>query len=80
MKAFLNKIGTKEKNGNFFWLKNRKLWKQKTIKSNKASRAGQFSKMNSKSKGKTKFYIKIPIMMKIMAKYNVGENYQENDV
>jgi hypothetical protein len=36
--------------------------------------------MNSKSKGKTKFYIKIPIMMKIMAKYNVGENYQENDV
>jgi hypothetical protein len=55
------------------------LWKQKTIKSNKASRAGQHSKINSKSKP-TKFYTEIPIMMKIMAKYNVGKNYQENDV
>jgi hypothetical protein len=59
---------------------NRKLWKQKIIKSNKTSRAGKHSKMTSKSKPKTKFYTEIPIMMKIMAKYNVGKNYQENDV
>ncbi len=56
-----------------------KVWKQKTIKSNKTSRAGQPSKMTSKSKP-TKFHTEIPIMMKIMAKYKVGKNYQENDV
>jgi hypothetical protein len=44
------------------------------------SRTIQYKKINSKSKPKTKFHIKIPIMMKIMAKYNVGKNYQENDV
>jgi hypothetical protein len=32
---------------------------EKTIKSNKASRAGQYSKVNSKLKP-TKFHIKIP--------------------
>ncbi len=36
--------------------------------------------MNSKSKPKQNFVQKIPIMMKIMAKYNVWKNYQENDV
>jgi hypothetical protein len=56
LKAFLNKIGTKEKKRKFIWLKNRKFVEQKTIKSNKASRAGQSSKMNSKSKPNKTLY------------------------